>query len=754
MVHFSKFVLPKEKTEEIMVKRGHETIRYLNIPCSFDIETSSFYDADHNKRATMYIWMMGIDDQIVYGRTWGEFQYFLAMIHEAYELGFNRRMVVYIHNLGYEFQFLINHVQLTQTFARKKRHPIKALADDGFELRCSMFLSGLSLENTAKELKAKKQVGSLDYTKLRHSGTPLSDEEMKYCEYDIKVLLEFISREMKKCGDITKIPLTKTGYVREYCRKHIETNYNYKSYRYDILKEFPDKDTFILLYKAFAGGFTHANFKYLFEDVENVHSIDFTSSYPAQMIMHKYPRGRFSKLGDISMDRFNFMIQKYACVFEIKISNVKSKTSHHIWSSSKCDYGTNEIWNAIIDNGRIVKSDCIYTRMTDVDYKIFKMFYDFKDEDVEIHNFMYTTYGYLPKPIIECILKFYSDKTSLKDVVGMEDFYLVAKGMLNAIYGMMVTNPVNDDIVFDLFVDDPKKIWSLTKPTIEDALDKVKNSPKTFLCYQWGVWVTAWARYELLRAVKEFGEDVIYCDTDSIKFLNYEKHEAFMKKQNEEITEGLLRTIKYFKLDPKALNPKDIYGKEHQLGIWSYEGMYDKFRTLGAKRYMVEKKGRLKATISGLNTRYIYREDVENNLDTPLDKLPKNVKEEFGDFPRDKWLDMWEKKYRHSAMQYIIDKGGLEYFADEMFIPKEYSKRLTHTYIEDYFRMNIRDYCDIAKMVEEYCYIHLEPSDFKLSLAEEFIKFLKGEGTAVKRVTRSELAINMFQKELLKRNGE
>ena len=68
--------------------------------------------------------------------------------------------------------------------------------------------------------------------------------------------------------------------------------------------------------------------------------------------------------------------------------------------------------------------------------------------------------------------------------------------------------------------------------------------------------------------------------------------------------------------------------------------------------------------------------------------------------------------------------------------------------------MNIRDYCDIAKMVEEYCYIHLEPSDFKLSLAEEFIKFLKGEGTAVKRVTRSELAINMFQKELLKRNGE
>ena len=35
-------------------------VEYYNIPVTFDIETSSFYDQDE-KRACMYIWMFSID---------------------------------------------------------------------------------------------------------------------------------------------------------------------------------------------------------------------------------------------------------------------------------------------------------------------------------------------------------------------------------------------------------------------------------------------------------------------------------------------------------------------------------------------------------------------------------------------------------------------------------------------------------------------------------------------------------------------
>ena len=129
--------------------KKHDKIRYLNYPFSFDIETSSFY-VNTEKRACMYIWMMSVNGQIVYGRTWAEFMWFLDELQIRLELSYHKRIIIYVHNLSYEFQFLINHVEWSEVFARKKRHPIKALANECFEFRCSYFLSGLSLANLAK----------------------------------------------------------------------------------------------------------------------------------------------------------------------------------------------------------------------------------------------------------------------------------------------------------------------------------------------------------------------------------------------------------------------------------------------------------------------------------------------------------------------------------------------------------------------------------------------------------------------------
>ena len=52
--------------------RKKQKIDYYNIPCAFDIETSSFYD-NGQKAGCMYIWMFSIDDHIIIGRTWDEF---------------------------------------------------------------------------------------------------------------------------------------------------------------------------------------------------------------------------------------------------------------------------------------------------------------------------------------------------------------------------------------------------------------------------------------------------------------------------------------------------------------------------------------------------------------------------------------------------------------------------------------------------------------------------------------------------------
>lgn len=46
--------------------------------------------------------------------------------------------------------------------------------------------------------------------------------------------------------------------------------------------------------------------------------------------------------------------------------------------------------------------------------------------------------------------------------------------------------------------------------------DRIRKK-KFYLSYAWGVWVTAYARRNLWKMILQFPDDVVYCDTDSIK---------------------------------------------------------------------------------------------------------------------------------------------------------------------------------------------------------------------------------------------
>ena len=181
MIKFNQYIAPSKMPEEIISRKGHDSVRYLNTANAFDIETSSYHDADNNKRAIMYIWMMGIDDQIVYGRTWGEFQWFLHYLKEQYQLGEHKRMVIYVHNLSFEFQFLRTHFHFVDCLTRQNRNVFKVFFDEfGLEFRDSLILSGMSLAKTAENLTEhtiKKLKGDLDYNLIRLPCTPITPEQ-------------------------------------------------------------------------------------------------------------------------------------------------------------------------------------------------------------------------------------------------------------------------------------------------------------------------------------------------------------------------------------------------------------------------------------------------------------------------------------------------------------------------------------------------------------------------------------------------
>ena len=199
----------KEYNGHVPVLVGKKKI-YDNTIYAFDIETTSYlilngkiYNSSYyesftkdeqkqcEKHSMMYIWMFGINDEVYYGRTWDELKELLMMI-ESYS---PNRKIIWIHNLGFEFQFMQSVFSFQDVFARKSRKVIKCkLSDYNFELHCSMMLSNTSLDNLAKvyKLPVQKLVGNLDYDILRNSKTILTDEELAYCENDILVLSKML----------------------------------------------------------------------------------------------------------------------------------------------------------------------------------------------------------------------------------------------------------------------------------------------------------------------------------------------------------------------------------------------------------------------------------------------------------------------------------------------------------------------------------------------------------------------------------
>ena len=204
--------------------KTNKGVSYGEIESGFDIETTSMYGNGKEKFSFMYVWAFGIGDkeqEYCYGRTWQEFQQLCNYLVRFYSLNLNKRLVIYVHNLGYEFEFMKHYFKWEQVFSIKSRKPIKAVTIDGLEFRDSYILSGLNLELTAKNLnnhKLEKLVGDLDYQLIRHEQTPLTEQELKYLQYDVKIILAFINEELEEFKSLSNIPTTNTGKVRRYVK--------------------------------------------------------------------------------------------------------------------------------------------------------------------------------------------------------------------------------------------------------------------------------------------------------------------------------------------------------------------------------------------------------------------------------------------------------------------------------------------------------------------------------------------------------
>ena len=682
----------------------------MNEAISFDIEVSSTY-YDTHKVAFMYVWMLDIFDCTIIGRTWREFISACEQISSYFGLsGIKRRCIIYIHNLAYEFAFIRKHFKWEKVFSLSKRKPLYALTTSGIEFRCSYRLSGYKLEKIGEQVGIPKLTGDFDYKKVRHFMTPLTKDEIKYCIHDVKIVTAYIKQKIaEENNNISEIPLTKTGYVRRYVRNHTLRGSNRCFYKNAIKALTIEPEEYKIAKQAFTGGFTHASILHAGKERKNVTSFDISSSYPTVLISEKFPMTKGKLIQDITKEQFDYYIknQDIACIFTIELKDLKRKFPCESYiSHSRCL----SVENSTTHNGRICSADSVIITMTDIDYAIIEKVYKFTP--TRIGNFYIYEKYYLPTSFVECILHFYNIKTTLKDIEEKITEYMNGKENLNSIYGMCVTDIIRELILYDNdagWVDKEKMTPEEYDEYLSTQLDKENNKKSRFLFYLWGVFCTAYARRNLWNAIFECKSDYIYSDTDSVKIMNAELHKPYFDNYNAEITQKLADALDYHKLPQSLLHPKNIYGEEKPLGIWDFDGFYYRFKAIRAKSYMYYSKDKIKDKKTG---------EVHYEMRYHMTVAGLN---------------------KDCAMKYIMTQttDPLKFFKYGMKIPTTFlnpdtkkiesaTGKLTHSYIDEPFRVQIEDYKHNMAWVSELSCVHLEDANYELSMSQAILDRMNG----------------------------
>lgn len=575
-------VLPRPKGNN----GGKAKHRYLAPVCAFDIETTT---TDYRGEPVnfMYIWQFQIGEDItVYGRTWDEFRKFVQQIWENIPDGV--RLVAYVHNLSYEWQYLKSVFIFgpEDVFAVDSRKVVKCIINDTIELRCSYILTNMGLASFCKKMAVKHQKLSgeeFNYDKVRYPWTHLTERELEYCLNDVRGLTEAVQAQMNRDGDtLYTIPMTSTGYPRREMKRAM------KHYSHERLHDMqPTLEEYQLLRDAFRGGNCHASRYYAGKIISRreigarILSADRSSSYPDVLMNCKFPMQKWRR-GEASGENLKNLIQNgYAVMFRAIFKDIQLKNP--AWP---CPYLTVDKGNAIcaaVDNGRILSAAEYKTALTDVDFRI--LLYEYKFSELYVTELYFTDYDYLPAPMRAVISDYYRQKTALK---GNPDpfqklLYDKSKNILNGLYGMCAQDPIKDELRwngkdFELAGTDPAKLLA-------------DHNRKSFLNYAWGVWCTAWARLRLEDGIIIAGTDnFIYSDTDSVKYIDRGQDWSYYNEKRKEASE---RSGAY---------AEDSEYTTHYMGVYEADGEYQRFITLGAKRYAYEDMtGDLHITVSGVS---------------------------------------------------------------------------------------------------------------------------------------------------------
>lgn len=499
--------------------------------------------------------------------------------------------IIYVHNLSYDWTFLYKFMIERWGYPERQLN-VKSLypliiefKEPHIILKDSYLLAQRSLERWAKDLNVehKKAVGLWEYEKIRNQSDIFTEEELHYLENDTLAGVESLDVMRESLNKhVYSMPYTATGINREILRTIGKKNRAHDNF----LKMAPSWDQLIKLEKCFHGGYTHANRHYLDRTIKGIiKCFDFASSYPFIMLTCLFPMNKFVSIRNCEISEILKSSDKYAFMFKLIMVKPHLKSDNISMPALQISKCVRSI-DAVIDNGRILAAGYVEIYVTEIDAAIINSQYDYEKHlctEVE-----YSKKDYLPKWFRDYIYQCFVEKTALKgeDLV----LYMLAKCKVNSLYGLTCQHPVRPEIKQDYHTGLYNEVEG---QDLEGQYNKYVKRFTSILPYQWGVWVTSYAMFNLFR-LGSCCDKWIYSDTDSVYGMEWDDKKV--NDYNNECKEALKKA---------GYGAVKHNGRDYWLGVAEHEGdkdTYTEFRTVGAKRYCGRNKAdrKLHITVSGV----------------------------------------------------------------------------------------------------------------------------------------------------------
>lgn len=317
------------------------------------------------------------------------------------------------------------------------------------------------------------------------------------------------------------------------------------------------------------GGFYWSNPKYIGTTVQNVYQYDASSNHISIMARKKFPR---ESLKEIEPDKFKQIINddNWAWATEISFSSYETVI----------DIGYNLKNNGLVkdrETGRY--SLCLIDPMKFV-FKLFKF------NDLSFNKVLAAEKGYLPNDYYQMIQYLYGTKEALSKDKDIR--YDIAKFPTELPYGLSIKE---GEFKWSFDFDD--NVNDFVKKFIPYSFESVKNNYKNNLlpCHV-GLWTLGYSNAALINLILKIKpQDVVYCDTDCVKFVNKRNCEI-VAQWNSDIDKEFEEVYKH-KLFPMSSN----------LGRWKDEGVAKEFKAVATKWYMYrDKQNNLVVKAAGANT--------------------------------------------------------------------------------------------------------------------------------------------------------